>query len=80
MQRRNKLRVIESQSLIIIYISFMFFECVPLGKIKELFIPGIIMTITVSVLVNAIYFKANWNYKFDKTKTVKRGFRLNQVL
>ncbi|XP_059579505.1 leukocyte elastase inhibitor [Alligator mississippiensis] len=48
------------------------------GKIKELFIPGIIMTITVSVLVNAIYFKANWNYKFDKTKTVKRGFRLNQ--
>ncbi|XP_019374080.1 PREDICTED: serpin B12-like [Gavialis gangeticus] len=48
------------------------------GKIKELFVPGIITPVTVLVLVNAIYFKANWKYKFDKTKTVKRDFRLNQ--
>lgn len=31
------------------------------------------------VLVNAIYFKASWEHKFEEEKTVQRDFKLNQV-
>lgn len=51
----------------------------PLGKIKELFAPGVIDGHALLVLVNVIYFKASWERKFDEEKTVQRDFKLNQV-
>ncbi|KAM6373433.1 leukocyte elastase inhibitor-like [Alca torda] len=48
------------------------------GKIKELFAPGVIDTRALLVLVNVIYFKASWEYKFEEQKTVQRDFKLNQ--
>lgn len=59
------------------------FFCVskfPLGKIKELFAPGVIDVHALLVLVNVIYFKASWEHKFEEEKTVQRDFKLNQVL
>lgn len=46
-----------------------------LGKI-----PSIIEEIpanSVMYLINAVYFKSNWTYKFDKSKTAKGGFYVN---
>uniref|UniRef100_A0A8C3SR55 Serpin family B member 11 n=1 Tax=Chelydra serpentina TaxID=8475 RepID=A0A8C3SR55_CHESE len=40
------------------------------GKIRELFVPGVIDSTAVLVLVNAIYFKANWEYKFEEKHTI----------
>lgn len=51
----------------------------PLGKIKELFAPGVIDARALLVLVNVIYFKASWEHKFEEQKTVQRDFKLNQV-
>ncbi|XP_065609201.1 serpin B12 [Cyrtonyx montezumae] len=48
------------------------------GKIKELFAPGVIDSHAVLVLVNAVYFKASWEHKFEGKNTVQRDFKLNQ--
>ncbi|XP_065687155.1 serpin B12-like [Patagioenas fasciata] len=48
------------------------------GKIKELFAPGVIDRRAVLVLVNVIYFKASWEYKFEEQKTVQKDFKLNK--
>ncbi|XP_027637591.2 leukocyte elastase inhibitor [Falco peregrinus] len=48
------------------------------GKIKELFAPGVIDAHALLVLVNAIFFKASWEYKFEEQKTVQKDFKLNQ--
>jgi serpin B len=44
------------------------------GKIENLFAPGSLDTSTRVVLVNAIYFNANWQTKFDPSKTVQGTF------
>lgn len=46
-------------------------------KIKDLISPDSLDTLTRLVLVNAIYFKGNWADKFDKSKTKKQPFYLN---
>jgi serpin B len=43
-------------------------------KIKELIAPGVITALTRMVLANAIYFKSNWLYQFDKKKTADAPF------
>jgi serpin B len=45
-------------------------------KIKDLLKPGDISTLTRLVITNAIYFKSNWKYKFDKDKTSQEDFHL----
>ena len=45
-------------------------------KIKDLIQPESLDEETVLVLVNAIYFKADWKYQFDKTLTEERDFYL----
>ena len=44
------------------------------GYIKNLLNPGDISELTVSVLVNALYFHGEWKDKFDKAKTSKGFF------
>uniref|UniRef100_A0A452R8P5 Serpin domain-containing protein n=1 Tax=Ursus americanus TaxID=9643 RepID=A0A452R8P5_URSAM len=48
-------------------------------KIKNLF-PKDSLTSTILVLVNAVYFKGQWDTKFDKKNTVEKEFWLNKVL
>ncbi|XP_001376191.2 leukocyte elastase inhibitor [Monodelphis domestica] len=48
------------------------------GKIPELLASGMVDNLTKLVLVNAIYFKGNWEYKFDETFTTDAPFRLNK--
>ena len=43
-------------------------------KIKDLIQPSMLSVDTMLVLLNAIYFKADWKYQFDKTKTKERDF------
>jgi serine protease inhibitor len=43
-------------------------------KIKELIPTGVLSAMTKMVLANAIYFKGNWQYQFDKKKTVDSPF------
>ena len=43
-------------------------------KIKELIPRGVISMLTRMVLANAIYFKANWRYQFDKKLTQDAPF------
>ena len=43
-------------------------------KIKDFFKPGVLNAATVVVLVNAIYFKADWYKEFDKELTRKEMF------
>ena len=45
-------------------------------KIKDLIQPSLLNPDTMLVLVNAIYFKADWKYQFDKTKTKEKDFYL----
>ncbi len=45
-------------------------------KIKDLIAPGILNDQTKMVLVNAIYFKANWLYPFDINQTLGVTFHL----
>jgi serpin B len=45
-------------------------------KIQDLIAPGILQPITRLVLTNAIYFKANWQDKFEKSATTDRPFNL----
>ena len=46
-------------------------------KITELIKPGLIDSLTRLVLVNAIYFKGNWNTPFDNQQTKNADFWLN---
>lgn len=47
-------------------------------KIKDLISDDSLDSDTRMVLVNAIYFKGTWVYEFDKTKTFKGPFYLNE--
>ncbi|XP_052473836.1 leukocyte elastase inhibitor-like [Carassius gibelio] len=49
------------------------------GKIKDLLPLGSIDDLTKLVLVNAIYFKGNWEKKFPKEATRDGQFRLNKT-
>ena len=51
----------------------------PSGKIKDLLAQGVLDSMTRLVLVNAIYFKGNWNKKFKEDVTHDAQFRINQV-
>jgi serpin B len=46
-------------------------------KITQLLKPGLIDSLTRLVLVNAIYFKGNWNTPFDNQQTKNAPFWLN---
>ncbi|XP_060029965.1 serpin B11 [Erinaceus europaeus] len=48
------------------------------GKITNLFGKGTIEPSCVMVLVNAIYFKGQWQHKFQKKETIKTPFHLGQ--
>ncbi|XP_020042316.2 leukocyte elastase inhibitor [Castor canadensis] len=48
------------------------------GKIPELLAAGVVDSMTKLVLVNAIYFKGNWEEKFMKEETTNAPFRLNK--
>nr|XP_055067448.1 leukocyte elastase inhibitor-like [Misgurnus anguillicaudatus] len=48
------------------------------GKIKDLLAQGIVKDLTRLVLVNAIYFKGNWEQKFRKEATVDVQFQVNK--
>ncbi|KAM4906280.1 uncharacterized protein FYW23_001052 [Sylvia borin] len=48
------------------------------GKIPELLCEGSVDSMTKLVLVNAIYFKANWAEKFQEADTTDAPFRLNK--
>ncbi len=56
------------------YYSIFFSE-----KIKDLLPQGSIDAMTRLVLVNAIYFKGNWDEKFPKEATRDGQFKLNKV-
>ncbi len=45
-------------------------------KIKEILPPDCLSTLTRLVLTNAIYFKGNWAYPFDKSATTDQPFTL----
>lgn len=45
------------------------------GKIQDLIGAGVLDTLTRLVLVNAIYFKANWLHQFDEGQTHEQPFR-----
>ena len=47
------------------------------NKIKKLITPDSLGPLTKLVLVNAIYFKGNWDVKFDKSKTSKGDFHVS---
>ncbi|XP_050411940.1 leukocyte elastase inhibitor [Patella vulgata] len=48
------------------------------GKIQELIPQGSLSSDTALVLVNAIYFKGDWDVKFDRATTIKDSFHLNE--
>lgn len=48
------------------------------GKIKDLLGENAVDGLTKLVLVNAVYFKGNWNQKFNETKTVDAKFKINK--
>ncbi|XP_051466213.1 uncharacterized protein LOC127380775 [Apus apus] len=48
------------------------------GKIQNLLVEGIIDPLTRLVLVNAIYFKGNWENQFDKERTEEMAFHINK--
>ena len=49
-------------------------------RIKDLFPKDSLDSSTALVLVNAVYFKGQWNQKFKKENTVEEKFWLNKVL
>lgn len=71
--------------LLLLLVETPLFTCslyVPLvfsGKIQELLLPGILNPTTKLVLVNAIYFKGNWDKKFQESATHEVDFRVNKV-
>ncbi|XP_041670260.1 leukocyte elastase inhibitor-like isoform X2 [Cheilinus undulatus] len=48
------------------------------GKIKDVLAQGVVDSLTRLVLVNAIYFKGNWNKQFKENQTRDTPFRLNK--
>ncbi|XP_031163591.1 leukocyte elastase inhibitor-like isoform X1 [Sander lucioperca] len=48
------------------------------GKIKDLLVQNVVDDSTILVLVNAIYFKGNWNKQFKEDSTVDAQFRINK--
>ncbi|KAM5268002.1 serpin B6-like isoform 1-T2 [Hipposideros larvatus] len=48
------------------------------GKITELLSPNSVSPQTPLVLVNAIYFKGNWDNQFDKQLTKERPFKVSK--
>lgn len=57
-----------------------FFSAASEGKIPDLLSEGSVDSMTKLVLVNAIYFKANWAEKFQEADTTEAPFRLNKVM
>lgn len=49
------------------------------GKIKDM-LSRRSLDATVLVLVNAVYFRGQWDKRFDKKYTVEEKFWLNKVL
>ena len=47
------------------------------SKIEELLKPGVLDTATRLVLINAIYFKGNWQKKFSKDSTQQQQFHVS---
>ncbi|KAG7242260.1 hypothetical protein INR49_024029 [Caranx melampygus] len=47
-------------------------------KIKDLLSQGALDVLTKLVLVNAVYFKGNWNKRFEEDATVDAQFRINK--
>ncbi|XP_058235504.1 leukocyte elastase inhibitor-like isoform X3 [Hemibagrus wyckioides] len=47
-------------------------------KIKNLLVKGTVDNLTKLVLVNAIYFKCNWETKFKQNSTMEHPFKLNK--
>ncbi|XP_072306682.1 leukocyte elastase inhibitor-like isoform X2 [Eucyclogobius newberryi] len=48
------------------------------GKIKDVLAKGVVDGLTKLVLVNAIYFKGNWNKQFKESSTHDYKFRINK--
>ena len=62
------------------YIIYSFFLLLLLqGKVTNLFGKGTIEPSCVMVLVNAIYFKGQWQNKFQERETFKTPFQLRKV-
>jgi len=56
------------------------YQCCSLGKIKDVLPSGVVDAMTRLVLVNAIYFKGNWNKQFKESATRDAQFRLSKVI
>ncbi|CAL1596615.1 unnamed protein product [Knipowitschia caucasica] len=48
------------------------------GKITDILAKGVVDGLTKLVLVNAIYFKGNWNKQFNESSTRDYKFRINK--
>lgn len=48
------------------------------NKIQNLLAPGVVDSLTAMVLVNAIYFKGNWQQQFQKEDTKEMPFKVSK--